>query len=135
MPVAVNGALGASSSDVDLQYCRRVLPDGSHVSRYDGSVTQYGHGVLRYGGRVLRHGSTVLQYGSPVSRSGSHVLQYLALAGHLDRGLKVRPMVLPDVFIDHDKPEKMYERAGLHAAGIVATVLGALGRQVQANEI
>ncbi len=66
---------------------------------------------------------------------GSHVLQHLAISGHLDRGLKVRPMVLPDTFIDHDKPEKMYDKAGLHAAGIVATVLGALGRQVQANEI
>ncbi len=66
---------------------------------------------------------------------GSHVLQYLATSGHLDRGLKVRPMVLPDEFIDHDKPDKMYDKAGLHAAGIVATVLGALGRQVQANEI
>ena len=66
---------------------------------------------------------------------GSHVLQHLAISGHLDRGLKVRPMVLPDNFIDHDKPEKMYDKAGLHAAGIVATVLGALGRQVQANEI
>ena len=53
----------------------------------------------------------------------------------LERGLKVRPMVLPDSFIDHDKPEKMYERAGLNAAGIVATVLAALGRTVSANEI
>ncbi len=59
---------------------------------------------------------------------GSHVLQYLATAGLLDRGLKVRPMVLPDVFIDHDKPEKMYETAGLDAQGIVATVLATLGR-------
>jgi 1-deoxy-D-xylulose-5-phosphate synthase len=66
---------------------------------------------------------------------GSHVLQYLAEAGLLDGGLKVRPMVLPDVFIDHDKPEKMYERAGLNASGIVATVLAALGRPVSANEI
>jgi 1-deoxy-D-xylulose-5-phosphate synthase len=61
---------------------------------------------------------------------GSHVLQYLASTGLLDRGLKVRPMVLPDVFIDHDKPEKMYETAGLHAQGIVATVLATLGREV-----
>jgi 1-deoxy-D-xylulose-5-phosphate synthase len=59
---------------------------------------------------------------------GSHVLQYLAHAGLLDRGLKVRPMVLPDVFIDHDKPERMYELAGLGSAGIVAQVLTALGR-------
>jgi 1-deoxy-D-xylulose-5-phosphate synthase len=64
----------------------------------------------------------------------SHVLQFLATEGLLDRGLKVRPMVLPDTFIDHDKPEKMYERAGLGAAGIVATALGALGRPVEANE-
>ena len=45
----------------------------------------------------------------------SHVLQYLASEGLLDRGLKVRPLVLPDVFIEHDKPEKMYEQAGLNA--------------------
>jgi 1-deoxy-D-xylulose-5-phosphate synthase len=64
----------------------------------------------------------------------SHVLQFLATSGLLDRGLKVRPMVLPDTFIDHDKPEKMYERAGLSAAGIVATALRALGRPVEANE-
>ncbi|MEO8650762.1 MAG: 1-deoxy-D-xylulose-5-phosphate synthase [Hyphomicrobiaceae bacterium] len=64
----------------------------------------------------------------------SHVLQFLATSGLLDRGLKVRPMVLPDTFIDHDKPEKMYERAGLGAAGIVATALSALGRPVEANE-
>ncbi len=47
---------------------------------------------------------------------GSQVLQLLATEGLLDRGLKIRPMVLPDIFIDHDKPEKMYERAGLNAA-------------------
>ncbi len=60
---------------------------------------------------------------------GSHVLQYLAGDGLLDRGLKVRPLVLPDVFIEHDKPEKMYEKAGLNAGQIVATVLAALGRE------
>ena len=64
---------------------------------------------------------------------GSHVLQYLANAGLLDGGLKVRPMVLPDVFIDHDKPEKMYATAGLDAQGIVATVLATLGREVSAD--
>ncbi|MDO9381922.1 MAG: 1-deoxy-D-xylulose-5-phosphate synthase [Hyphomicrobiaceae bacterium] len=61
---------------------------------------------------------------------GSHVLHYLAQSGLLDRGLKVRPMVLPDVFIDHDKPERMYELAGLGAAGIVSQALAALGRDV-----
>jgi 1-deoxy-D-xylulose-5-phosphate synthase len=60
---------------------------------------------------------------------GSHVLRFLAESGLLDRGLKVRTMVLPDTFIAQDKPERMYELAGLSADGIVATVLGALGRE------
>jgi 1-deoxy-D-xylulose-5-phosphate synthase len=38
-------------------------------------------------------------------------------------------MVLPDVFIEHDKPERMYARAGLDASGIVAKVFEALGRE------
>ena len=59
---------------------------------------------------------------------GSFVLQHLALAGMLDAGLRVRPMVLPDRFIDHDSPEKQYADAGLNAAGIVKTALSALGR-------
>jgi 1-deoxy-D-xylulose-5-phosphate synthase len=60
---------------------------------------------------------------------GSQVLQFLATGGLLDRGLKVRPMVLPDRFIDHDKPERMYDEAGLNAPQIVATVLATLGRE------
>jgi 1-deoxy-D-xylulose-5-phosphate synthase len=63
---------------------------------------------------------------------GSHVLQYLAESGLLDRGLKVRAMVLPDVFIDHDSPAKMYETAGLNASGIVSTALAALGKDALA---
>jgi 1-deoxy-D-xylulose-5-phosphate synthase len=62
---------------------------------------------------------------------GSFVLQYLAGEGLLDRGLKVRQMVLPDVFIDQDKPEKMYEAARLNAPHIVATVLSTLGRDTR----
>jgi 1-deoxy-D-xylulose-5-phosphate synthase len=58
---------------------------------------------------------------------GSFLLHYLADAGLLDSGLKVRSMVLPDVFIDHDKPELMYERAGLDAKGILTAALSALG--------
>ena len=58
---------------------------------------------------------------------GSHVLQLLAMRGALDSGLKVRPLILPDEFIDHDAPVKMYEAAGLDANGIVATALSALG--------
>jgi 1-deoxy-D-xylulose-5-phosphate synthase len=58
---------------------------------------------------------------------GSFVMHDLALAGLLDGAVKFRPLVLPDIFIDHDKPEKQYEKAGLTARHMVATALGALG--------
>jgi 1-deoxy-D-xylulose-5-phosphate synthase len=61
---------------------------------------------------------------------GSYVLQTLAERGMLDSGLKVRAMVLPDIFIDQDSPNAMYARAGLDAKGIVAKVFEALGKEV-----
>jgi len=63
---------------------------------------------------------------------GSHVMQLVSLEGLLDGKLKLRTMVLPDVFIDQDKPEAMYAKAGLDANGIVAMVLAALGRDLSA---
>jgi len=63
----------------------------------------------------------------------SHVLELLARAGTLDRGRKVRPLVLPDIFVDQDSPAAMYARAGLDRKGIVATVLSALGRASDAR--
>jgi 1-deoxy-D-xylulose-5-phosphate synthase len=62
---------------------------------------------------------------------GSYVLQALAESGMLDRGLKVRAMVLPDVFIDQDSPSAMYAKAGLDAKGIVAKVFEALGKDLR----
>jgi 1-deoxy-D-xylulose-5-phosphate synthase len=59
---------------------------------------------------------------------GAQVMQFLALEGLLDHGLKLRPMVLPDVFIDHDGPAKQYDLAGLNAPQIVAMAMSALGR-------
>src|SRR6201996_8038446 len=58
---------------------------------------------------------------------GAMVLQDYAIAGLLDRGLKIRTMVLPDLFLDHDAPAKQYDQAGLNAAQIVATALDTLG--------
>jgi len=62
----------------------------------------------------------------------AHVMHFLALEGFLDRGIKIRPMILPDRFLDQDSPDKMYEAAGLDAKAIVATALSALGREDEA---
>jgi 1-deoxy-D-xylulose-5-phosphate synthase len=58
---------------------------------------------------------------------GSAVLQHLAWKGLLDHGLKIRPMALPDRFIDHDSQAKQLIEAGLTARDIVDTALNALG--------
>ena len=56
------------------------------------------------------------------------VMTALAEAGRFDRGLKFRPMTLPDRFIEQDAPARMYEAAGLAASDIAACALAALGR-------
>jgi 1-deoxy-D-xylulose-5-phosphate synthase len=66
---------------------------------------------------------------------GSHVMHHLASMGLLDRGLKARPMVLPDIFQDQNMPAKQYEQAGLNAKHIVAKVLGALGHEYVAHTV
>jgi len=66
---------------------------------------------------------------------GSHVMQTLADHGMLDGGLKMRAMVLPDEFLDHDTPNAMYARAGLDAKSIVAKVFEALGKDVKTETV
>jgi 1-deoxy-D-xylulose-5-phosphate synthase len=66
---------------------------------------------------------------------GSYVLHALAEHGALDGNIKVRSMVLPDAFIDHDSPNAMYAKAGLDAAGIVTKVFEALGKDVAAETV
>jgi len=63
----------------------------------------------------------------------SQVMTDLANEGLLDGGLKFRPMTLPDIFIDHEKPEIQYEMAGLTASHIVAKALCALGRDSEVS--
>ena len=58
----------------------------------------------------------------------AHVMQFMAMEGLLDQGLKIRPLVLPDVWMDQATPDVMYARAGLDRAGIVSAVFDALGK-------
>jgi 1-deoxy-D-xylulose-5-phosphate synthase len=66
---------------------------------------------------------------------GSFVLQALTDHALLENGLRVRTMVLPDVFIDQDTPAAMYAKIGLDATGIVAKVFEALGKDVGADTV
>ncbi len=62
----------------------------------------------------------------------AQVMQHLAWKGLLDSGLKIRPMVMPDLFIDHDSQAKQLAKAGLSAKDIVAVALRAMGIEVTA---
>jgi 1-deoxy-D-xylulose-5-phosphate synthase len=102
------GAKGLSTTVADARFCRPL--DEDLVARLARE-----HEVL-----------ITIEEGA-IGGFGSHVLHYLAHAGLLDGGLKVRPMVLPDSFIDHDSPQRQYDVARLNAPHIVEQALQAMG--------
>ena len=61
----------------------------------------------------------------------TQVLHLLTSEGLLDGGVRVRPMTLPDTFIDHNSPAKQYSEARLDADAIVETAMAALGQQTE----
>jgi len=61
----------------------------------------------------------------------SYVLEYLARHDLLDGGLKVRTMMLPDIFLDHDAPTRMYDAAAMNAPDIVTAALAALDKSTE----
>lgn len=65
---------------------------------------------------------------------GSHVLTFMANDGLLEKGLKVRTLMMPDIFMDQHKPEVQYEMAKLTASDIVETIMTALGRESELSQ-
>lgn len=61
---------------------------------------------------------------------GSHVMQLLSDRGVFDTGLKFRSMILPDIFIDQDTPQKMYQIAGLDHLSIINKVEETLNSKI-----
>ena len=106
------GAAGLSTTVADARFAKPL--DEDLVRRLAGA-----HEVL-----------VVIEEGS-IGGFTTQVLHFLAREGLLENGLKVRPLGLPDIFMEHAKPEKMYADAGLDSAGIVRTVFAALGETAQ----
>ncbi|ARO22768.1 1-deoxy-D-xylulose-5-phosphate synthase [Rhizobium sp. S9] len=86
------------------------------------------HDLIR---QLARHHEMLItvEEGS-VGGFGSQVMQYLSSEGLLDNGLKIRSLVMPDIWMEQAKPEAMNAHAGLDRAGIVSTVFRALGRSI-----
>ena len=105
-------AFGLSTTVADARFCKPLDED-----------------LVR---RLVREHEVVITIEEgAVGGFAAHVLQFLAKAGLLDAGCKIRPMTLPDIYIDHDKPERQYDLAGLNAPDIVRTAMEALGREAQ----
>jgi 1-deoxy-D-xylulose-5-phosphate synthase len=108
-----------ATADLEAQGLSTTVADARFLKPLDRSLVE----------RLAReHEVLVTVEEGAVGGFASHVLQHLASAGLLDQGLKIRPLVLPDRFIDHDTPQKQYEEAGLAAKHIAAAALAALGR-------
>ena len=75
---------------------------------------------------IATHEVIVTVEEASVGGLGAHVLTLASDAGLMDTGLKIRTMRLPDMFQEHDAPQKQYDQAGLNAPQIVETVLKAL---------
>ena len=86
--------------------------------------------------QIARHHEVVITVEEgAIGGFGSAVLHHLALKGLLDGGVKLRPMALPDRFLDHDSQAKQLAAAGLTAKDIVAAALGALGMPARLAQV
>lgn len=109
-----------AAEDLDASGLSTTVADARFAKPLD-------HDLIR---QLARHHEVLITIEEgAVGGFGSHVLQFLAMEGLLDHGLKVRPLVLPDIWMEQAKPEAMYAKAGLDRAGIVSTVFRALGQK------
>ncbi|MSP81361.1 MAG: 1-deoxy-D-xylulose-5-phosphate synthase [Alphaproteobacteria bacterium] len=104
------GAHGLSTTVADARFCKPL--DQDLVRRL-----------------ALEHEVLITVEEGSVGGFAAHVAQFLATKGLLDTGLRFRPMIMPDRFIDHGAPHAQYDEAGLNAAHIVATAFAALGQE------
>ena len=78
----------------------------------------------------LKHEALITIEEGSIGGFGSHVMQFLSSRGILDKGIKLRSMILPDIFIDQDTPENMYKKARLDSISIEEKILEALKSNV-----
>lgn len=100
---------GISATVADMRFCKPL--DGKLIRQL-----------------VKNHPAIITVEEGSIGGFGSHVLQFMALEGLLDKGTKIRPMTLPDRFIEHGGQGDQLAEAGLTASHIAATAASILGR-------
>ena len=75
----------------------------------------------RFNFKLCKRSWNYYYWRSSIGGFGSHVSHYY-LAKYFDKGLKFRSLILPDIFIDQDKPDLMYDQAGLNSKQIIEEI-------------
>ncbi len=109
----------AAAEDLDAAGLSTTVADARFAKPLD-------HDLIRQ--LVAHHEMLITIEEGSVGGFGSQVMQFLASEGLLDNGLKIRTLVMPDIWMEQAKPEVMNAKAGIDRAGIVQTVFNALGR-------
>ena len=79
---------------------------------------------------AINHEAIITIEEGSIGGFGSHVAKFISEKNLLDKGLKFRSMILPDKFIDQDKPELMYKLAGLDSQTIEEKVIDLLNSNI-----
>jgi len=83
----------------------------------------------------LNHEALITIEEGSIGGFGSHVMQFLSNRGIFDKGIKLRSMILPDIFIDQDTQENIYKKAGLDSTSIEKKVLEALKSNIVLSKV
>ena len=78
--------------------------------------------VYKYSGKILNEKSLIGGF-------GSHLKKFLSKKGLLEK-IKFRSITFPDKFIDQDKPDLMYQIAGLDSKAIEEKVYEVLDSKI-----
>jgi len=123
------------ANDIELRFTRYVEELVSVIGHADraGPFRDYCTGLVMPGERKSVEPMAAITAPGRTAAQHQSLLHFVGQGAWSDDDVltKVRQMVLPDVFIDQDKPEKMYDAASLNAPHIVATVLSTLGRDAR----
>ncbi|MEM6972171.1 MAG: 1-deoxy-D-xylulose-5-phosphate synthase [Pseudomonadota bacterium] len=116
----------AAAEELDAMGLSTTVADARFAKPLDREM------ILRL---VREHEAVITLEEGAIGGFASHVLHLLAEEGLLDSGVKFRPMVFPDTFLDQDSPAKMYDTAAMNAPQIVAKALETLGRTEEAAKL
>ncbi len=104
-----------------LEAAEKMAADGINITVADARFAKPLDGDLLATLATSHKHILIVEEGSP-GGFAAHAINYLANHGYLDHECRVRSLILPDMFIDHDSQDGQLSSAGLDATGILASL-------------